>query len=85
MAHLRFLTNFPSFEEVGEDIPSSFQELGRPAPPWGGINILAGGVGVDGFAFWLNLFFLHSFLLVSFLGIVVCQLRGSGIRYMSIK
>ena len=42
-------------------------------------------VVADGFTFFPDPFFLRSFLLVSFLSIVACRLRGSGIRYISNK
>ena len=42
-------------------------------------------VGVESFAFCPDLVFLRSFLLVSFIGIVACRPRGSGIRYSLIN
>ena len=41
------------------------------------------GVGMGGFAFYPDPFFLRSFLLVSFLGIVACRARASGVKYMT--
>ena len=40
-------------------------------------------VGVNGFTICPAPFFLHSFLLVSFLGIVAHRPRGSRMRYLS--
>ena len=42
-------------------------------------------VGVEGFALCSDLFFLRSFLLVSFLGVVARRPRGGGMKYLSNK
>ena len=62
--------------------PSRYQSTSPAAYPlWASIA----WVGVDGFAFCPDPFFLRSFLLVCFLCTVACRPRGSGIRCMSNK